>query len=456
MRRFIVVMLMWYSASACSSQAADKDVWIEWLAQLPEQGIEVSSRHWQILARKPSKDQIQSIVYEYARYLDTGRLNKQYYQPGWTIPDIPSAFGKTFTPKTLTSLQPKVPQYRLLTDALANLQQWRDTADTLFPDDLILFEGDQHPAVHRLNQWLEALDLADGLSDAAYTQQHKDVLTEVQLTYKLLPDGRLGAMTRQALLAVTNKRIRTLKANLERIRWLPQELPYPHIKVDIAGFNVAYARSEKATVYYKAIIGSPRKQTPIFQHEVEGITVNPVWKVPHAIAAKNMLRAEKKEPGFFRKEGFRVYQSWDDNAPELQPETINWSALSVRGFTYRLEQQPGPLNRLGKFKLNLPNSYGIYLHDTDKPELFDKEVRALSSGCTRVKGIERLIGRLANELGVSEPISSYVDSGATKKIHFDQKIPIYFVYFTAWPDSDGRVRFRDDIYQMDQALTGWF
>ncbi|OED43811.1 hypothetical protein ACH42_09030 [Endozoicomonas sp. (ex Bugula neritina AB1)] len=456
MRRFIVVMLMWYSAYACSNQVPDKEFWIEWLAQLPEQGIEVSSRHWQILSKKPSPDQVQAIVQEYARYLDVGRLNKKYYQPGWTIPDTPTVMQTPLSPQMLKTLQPRIPQYKLLVNALDNLNHWRDTADTLFPDDLILFEGDQHSAVLQLNQWLEDLGLADDLPEDAYSQQHKDVLTDVQLLYDLSPDGRLGALTRQALLAVTNKRIRTLKANLERIRWLPQELPYPHTKVDIAGFNVAYVKSPSVTYIYKAIIGSARKQTPIFQHNVEGITVNPVWKVPHAIAAKSMLRTEKKEPGFFRKEGFKVYKSWDDNAPEIEPESVNWQVLNVRGFTYRLEQQPGPLNRLGKFKLNLPNSYGIYLHDTDKPELFDKKMRALSSGCTRVEGIENLIHLLAKNQGLAESVSSYLSSGTTKKLKFDVKIPIYFMYFTAWPDSEGRVRFRDDVYQLDNALTGWF
>ncbi len=456
MRQFIVISLLWFSTCVFGTQEHGKKNWISWLVSLTEQGIDVSPQHWQILAGNPSSQQVESIVLKYALYLDAGRLDKKYYQPGWAIPDILSTPAPNLSPGTLQRLQPDIPQYAALVQALAVLKEWRDSADEHFPNDLILFEGDQHPAVARLNQWLADLDLAHGLPDEAYSQHHKDILTEVQLKYDLSPDGRLGALTRQALLAINLHRIRTIKANLERLRWLPKKLPYPHIFVDIAGFNVAHVKNKNQTDIYKAIIGSSRKQTPIFQNEVESITVNPIWKVPHGIAARSLLKEEKKHPGFFRKEGFRIYTSWDDNAPEVEPESANWKAFNVGSFRHRLEQEPGPLNRLGKLKLNLPNAYGIYLHGTDKPELFEKTKRALSSGCTRVEGIDYLAGNIALEQGVAVLFEEAMKSDATQKIELNSYIPIYFMYFTAWPDSSGKVRFREDIYKLDNALTSWF
>ena len=456
MRRFIVVMLMWYSASVCLASDITRDELIRWLAKLPEQGIEVSPKHWLVLSQNPSPQDIQAIAREYAGYIDRGQLNKQYYQPGWTIADQPVLNNSPISSQSFKTVQSKIPAYPLLIKALANLRHWRQQAAHLFPDDLILFEGDEHPAVGRLNQWLEDLDLAHGLPEQAYSQKHKDVLTDVQLKYELMPDGRLGALTRQALLSITNQRIRTLKANLERIRWLPRELPYPHIQVDIPGYAVGYVTAPLKVQRHKAIIGSRQRQTPIFQDEVESVTINPVWKVPHSIAARNMLRAEKKEPGFFRKEGFKVYKSWDDHAPEVQPESVNWQALTPRTFLYRLEQQPGELNRLGKLKLDLPNSHGVYLHDTNKPELFEKTERSLSSGCTRVRGIDLLVRRIALEQGVAQSFHQHMASSETQKLKLKQEVPIYFMYFTAWPDDNGRVRFREDIYKLDNALTSRF
>ena len=119
---------------------------------------------------------------------------------------------------------------------------------------------------------------------------------------------------------------------------MPKTLPYPHIKVDIAGFNVVWAEGNCKNFYHKAIVGMPHKQTPVFDHAVESMTFNPVWKVPQSIAATSMLRKIKTDPEFLEREGFLVYQNWNDNAPEIAPDTINRKDQRARTFTYRLEQ----------------------------------------------------------------------------------------------------------------------
>ncbi len=452
MHRCIVVMLLLLATRLCAAES----VYIDWLSNLNKQGIELATEDWQTLAKKSSRKEIDQLVMKYAYFVESGRLDRKLFQPGWYIKEPISSLSGTKLPtiQQLKSLESSLPQYSRLMDSLATMIKWRQAAVIEFPDQLIFFKGDQHPAVARLNQWLLDLDLIDELYGDIYTQTHKDVLTQVQLRFDLSPDGRLGVLTRQALLAITNERIRTLKANLERIRWLPNELPYPHIRVDIAGYKVAWALSQERVSLFPAIVGTRVKQTPVFNDMVESITYNPVWKVPHSIAARGMLRAEKKQPGFLRKEGFIVYQNWDDRAPVINPDTVQWQKLTPRTFRYRFEQQPGALNRLGKFKLDLPNSFGVYLHDTDKPELFDKQRRSFSSGCTRVKGIEQLIGEI---LAIQENVEDKhtVDSPTFKR-KLSQQIPVYFMYFTAWPDESGRVRFREDIYQLDNALTSWF
>ena len=98
----------------------------------------------------------------------------------------------------------------------------------------------------------------------------------------------------------------------------------------------------------------------------------------------------------------------------------------------------------------------MYLHDTDKPELFEKEKRSFSSGCTRVSDIGLLIQQLIQQQGISIEPESEQGPLATRTLELNRKIPIYFVYFTAWPDSSGRVRFREDIYSLDSAMFSWF
>ena len=57
-----------------------------------------------------------------------------------------------------------------------------------------------------------------------------------------------------------------------------KKLPYPRVWVDIAGFMTSYKSSPQRTFYFKTIVGSPKKQTPVLKSNIENITVNPVWK----------------------------------------------------------------------------------------------------------------------------------------------------------------------------------
>ncbi|WP_299728111.1 L,D-transpeptidase family protein [uncultured Endozoicomonas sp.] len=454
-RLFIAFIAVVYSLLSQASQESERKEALQWLSELPEHGIDVQPKHWQLIGNTPTKDQIREVVNLYTWYMDAGILNRHYYQPGWTIKDVATTPTYSGLTPPLDRISPDIPEYKHLIKALKQLRNWKRNAYSLFPNDFILFDGDSHSSIKLLNQWLENLDLADDLPDDVYTQVHKDVLTEVQLRFKLVPDGRLGNMTRQALLSITNERIRTVKANMERLRWLPRTLPYPRVWVDIAGYTTRYQRNPKDSTTHKIIIGVPHKQSPILQSEIEKITINPTWKVPHSIA-KSLLKKEKQNPGFFLREKFKVYKSWDDNSPEIAPDSVNWKAVTPKSFTYRLEQQPGELNRLGQFKLGFKNSFGVYLHDTDKPELFEKERRAFSSGCIRVHHVKALVETIAKEQGLASELKAALNGNYSDTLELKKKIPVYTVYFTAWPDKNGRVRFRDDIYQLDNALISEF
>ncbi|WP_211825552.1 L,D-transpeptidase family protein [Kistimonas asteriae] len=453
-RWFAVVLLLTFT----SHLPAEERRLLDWLASLPSHGLSVSHQDWLVLSTSPSPEQLQAITTKYARYLDTGWLERRLYQPGWQIPDIPqlSPEQHRIEINQLYLTQSAIPQYEVLREAMARLQYWLKDAQRLFPDELVIYAGDQHITIPLLNAWLRDLDLAHDLPDDHYSEAHLDALTKVQERYNLGPDGRLGPMTRQALIAITHDRIRTLKVNLERLRWLPRALPEQHVWVDIAGYEVIWVNDGREAGRYRAISGMPNRQTPVFQESIESVTVNPVWKVPHSLAAYDLLRKEKRSPGFLKQEGFRVYESWDYRAPEVAIDRINFQRLTSIEFRYRLEQQPGPENRLGRYKINLPNKLGIYLHDTHKPELFDKNDRSLSSGCTRVQGIEQLVHQIVTPQGLSADWLALKVSPSTEKLVLPQSVPVFFVYFTAWPDATGRVRFRDDIYQLDNALESRF
>jgi murein L,D-transpeptidase YcbB/YkuD len=427
---------------------------ISWMSTAPQHGIDIPQTRWLQLATDPSPQNVRKVASEFASYLDTGRLDRKVYQPGWKIDDRPAlpVLQEHMGSDTLNLIEPELPQYALFKQTLKRFNDRLEKSGDYFPADMVLEVGDRHSSISMLNQWLIDLDLTDRLPAGTYSKAHQGVIKKLQRDYRILADGQFGQRTRQALVALTLERIKVLKLNMERMRWMPRSLPYPHVMVDIAGFNVAWVTGKNRQTVYKAIVGKPSRQTPVFQEKIESITVNPFWRVPSSISSTSILRKAQKDPGFIKREGFTVYDSWKAGARKIDPDTVNWRQYTRRSFPYRIEQKPGKVNRLGRYKLDSPNAYSIYLHDTDKPELFKKSVRTFSSGCTRVENIEHLIGNILKSQGMGSQIPGLRNTRKTGKLALRKPVSLYFVYFTAWPDSKGRVRFRDDIYNLDAAL----
>jgi len=106
-----------------------------------------------------------------------------------------------------------------------------------------------------------------------------------------------------------------------------------------------------------------------------------------------------------------------------------------------------------------PNKFSVYLHDTPTRSLFRKTKRSFSSGCIR---LERPIDLAAYVLQgdlkwTRETVIAAVEAGENRIIRLPKPIPVHLLYWTAWINSTGVLRLRDDIYgrdkQLDRALN---
>jgi murein L,D-transpeptidase YcbB/YkuD len=98
---------------------------------------------------------------------------------------------------------------------------------------------------------------------------------------------------------------------------------------------------------------------------------------------------------------------------------------------------------MGRVKFMFPNDLGIYLHDTNEPELMSRQSRFLSSGCVRLEDAQQLgqwlFGHPLNPSSV-EP---------EQHVPLPRPVPVYLTYLTVQPTADG-VRFLDDVYGRDE------
>jgi hypothetical protein len=162
----------------------------------------------------------------------------------------------------------------------------------------------------------------------------------------------------------------------------------------------------------------------------------------------------RRDPNYVARQNFKLFRDGERGATRVDPLSVDWSAVGARNFPYRLRQDPGPRNALGRVKFMFPNAYHVYLHDTPARELFAKTERAFSSGCIRLeKPIE-----LAEYLLRDDPrwsrqrILATIARGEEQVVHLPTTIPVHLLYWTAWVNEQGLENFRKDIYKRDKVF----
>jgi murein L,D-transpeptidase YcbB/YkuD len=130
-----------------------------------------------------------------------------------------------------------------------------------------------------------------------------------------------------------------------------------------------------------------------------------------------------------------------------------WDWNASRSRSYRYVQSPGAANSLGLVKFMFPNRFTVYLHDTNTRGFFEKDIRALSSGCIRVQNPFELTEYLLNdsEKWNLEKIDEVIQTGKTSQVQIKKEVYIHILYWTAWSEN-GTLQFRDDLYSLDMDL----
>ena len=278
----------------------------------------------------------------------------------------------------------------------------------------------------------------------------EDALKRFQARHGLAADGKLGPATLAALNVSAAARADTIAANMERWRWLPRTWEDDRIVINAADAKLDLFLGGKHQLASRVVVGRPRDPTPILRAEGAGITINPPWNVPQSIAAREILPKLKRNPGWLASQDMVLL-----NGPPGDPQGlhVNWKAIPAGTFPYRIRQHPGPGNPLGQIKIELPNRFDVYLHDTSDKRAFSASDRHLSHGCVRVQQILPLASyALSADLSSTSRIADAIESGQTSFLPLARKLPVYFLYWTAFTGEDGAMEFRPDIYGRDRRM----
>ncbi|MBU0681230.1 MAG: L,D-transpeptidase family protein [Proteobacteria bacterium] len=404
----------------------------------------------------------------YGSHLLKGRINPETIDEQWIAgdytADLEAILEKALiTPQGVTrafqGLRPPHDDYKRMITALAMLRdiESRGGWPTIGPG-FNLHKGMRHREVYALRQRLMLsgdYDDALGTSDNLFDEKLADAVLSFQYRHGLEVDGIVGQQTLAALNVPVESRMRQIKANLERWRWLPHDLGRRYILVNIADFSLKVIDNTKEVLVSRVVVGKPHRSTPVFSDSVEYLVFNPYWYLPETIIVEDVAPSMRANPDYTAQKRIKIFAAGSNETQELDPATIDWAAMSKENIPYKLRQEPGPWNALGRVKIMFPNKFSIYLHDTPSQELFQKTSRDFSSGCIRVeKSVELVSYLLGNDPRWSqESIRATMASGTQQIVSLPEQIPIHILYWTAWGDNEGRIHFRNDLYARDKRLV---
>ncbi|WP_242637596.1 L,D-transpeptidase family protein [Desulfobacter hydrogenophilus] len=277
-----------------------------------------------------------------------------------------------------------------------------------------------------------------------------------QLNNGLEPDGIIGPKTMRELNKSPQERLDQIKVNMTRWRWHDHTLGDKYILVNIANYRLFAYETDKLKFSMPVIVGELQNQTPVFSDKIKYLELNPYWNMPPSIAKNEELPKLRKNPNYLVNKNIRLFSNWQKDGVEIDSTVIDWNAVTPSQMAgFKLRQDPGPANALGRVKFVFPNQYFVYLHDTPSKKLFSRQTRSFSHGCIRVSEPEKLAAFLLNEKDNKwdrERVNHLINLGKRKVLKIRPTIPIHITYQTAWVDKNGQINFNGDVYRRDEKL----
>jgi murein L,D-transpeptidase YcbB/YkuD len=403
----------------------------------------------------------------YGSHLLSGRVDPETIHSRWAVRSreadlaelLHAALEKDGIEDALEGLLPKHPGYAGLRQALLKHKEVMGEGGwPSVPEGPTLHPGDRDRRVAALRTRLvvsEDLDENEEADAEVLDSRVEEAVRRFQRRHGLAVDGVVGKATLAVLNVSAEERIRQIEINMERWRWLPDDLGKRYILVNTADFALEVVEDGERVMAMRVVAGKKARRTPVFSGKMTYLVLNPYWHIPHKLAAEDILPRIKKDPGYVDRRKIRVFEGWEELAPEIPLEEIDWSKITKENFAFKLRQDSGPKNALGRVKFMFPNKFAVYLHDTPSRHMFARNQRDFSSGCIRVEAPVDLAAFVleGDPKWTREEILAAIESGENRIVWLPESIPVHVLYWTAWVEGEDVIHFRQDVYERDGPLA---
>lgn len=278
---------------------------------------------------------------------------------------------------------------------------------------------------------------------------------------------RLRAMLKSA--GGGEERMRIL-CNMERCRWrsaVPCDTTGKYVVVNIPAFHL-YAYGGGKPIDMRVGCGAVKTKTPLLTSAIERMDVNPVWNIPMSIISKE-VSCHAGDTDYFERNRYYIVERSTGEPVDIEDVT----AAMLKSGKYRVAQEGGAGNSLGRIIFRFPNNFSVFLHDTSSRGVFGRDNRGVSHGCVRVQdpfGLAEFLmdnpddwqlDKLRISMGM-EPetdrgrkylASAGEDARPVRSLSVNPKVPVFITYYTIYHGEDGQLRTHPDVYGYDRVMA---
>jgi len=294
-------------------------------------------------------------------------------------------------------------------------------------------------------------EATEGQYAEVFTSATEDALKRFQRNLGLAVTGYMDSATQRELNVSPSARLATIRANIPRVAEYSKDLGNRYVTVNIPAAQIETVNDGRVYSIHNAIVGRESRPTPVVMTALATVRFNPYWNAPASIVEKDIIprMTSSGASKVMREMNMKIFQGV--GGPEVDPDSVNWRRAVADDYHFR--QEPGGSNAMATAKIEFNSPFGIYLHDTPEPHLFDTGQRFYSSGCVRVQNVAILINWiLQGQDGIDRArIANLAETKERLDVTIATPPQLRVVYLTAWPGKDGTVGFRPDIYQLDNA-----
>lgn len=264
-----------------------------------------------------------------------------------------------------------------------------------------------------------------------------------------------------------------LLVNMERRRWREHQRPKygdQYVVVNIPAYHL-WGEAPDTVIDMRAACGAAKTKTPLLTSAISYMQVNPEWTIPMSIVRDDIAHHAGDSSYFLHR---NYYIAERKTGRRMPPDEISYSMLC--SGSYKVVQEGGKGNALGRIIFRFPNNFSVFLHDTSSPGVFERSSRDVSHGCVRVQRPFDLACFLMNKdtdewevdkLRISMGLSPKTNRGArllksreqdaptprlVNYIGVSPHIPIYICYYTLFRSPDRQLRYYPDVYGYDKVI----